>query len=88
MEVALPEKLAAFVQNQVKAGKYASPGEVILAGVMLLEEREQIYQNRFEELQQEVMLGVEQLDQGERLDGRTVIEQLRQKNQTSRQLSS
>jgi antitoxin ParD1/3/4 len=84
MEVLLPNQLEQFVQSQVQNGKYASTSDVILAGVKLLEERERLYQGRFEELQQEVELGVEQLDRGERLDGRIVIEQLRQKNQIQR----
>lgn len=57
---------------------------MILAGIRLLEERERIYKGRFEELQREIMIGVEQLDRGERLEGREVIEQLRQKNQALR----
>lgn len=84
MEVSLTTQLEEFVQKQVQNGRYASAGDVILAGVRLLEERERLYQGRFEELRQEVLLGVEQLDQGQRLDGRMVIEQLRQKNQTQR----
>jgi antitoxin ParD1/3/4 len=88
MEVLLTEQLEQFIQTQVETGKYASASDVILAGIQLLEERERLYQGRFEELQREVLLGVEQLDRGERLDGRSVIEQLRQKNQAQRQASS
>ena len=81
MNVWLKLELEQFVRSQVESGKYVSPEEAIQAGVLLLEERERIYKGRFEQLQREVMLGVEQLNRGERLDGRAVIAQLRQRNQ-------
>ncbi|MHC5935356.1 type II toxin-antitoxin system ParD family antitoxin [Nostoc sp.] len=84
MNISLTIELEQFIQSQVASGKYTSSEEVILAGIRLLEERERIYKGRFEELQREIMIGVEQLDHGLRLDGREVIEQLRQKNQAWR----
>ncbi|MEH2158576.1 type II toxin-antitoxin system ParD family antitoxin [Nostoc sp.] len=84
MNISLTTELEQFIQSQVASGKYTSSEEVILAGIKLLEERERIYKGRFEELQREIAIGVEQLDRGERLDGREVIEQLRQKNQALR----
>ncbi|MEH2177651.1 type II toxin-antitoxin system ParD family antitoxin [Nostoc sp.] len=84
MNISLPTELEQFIQSQVTSGKYTSSEEVILAGIRLLEERERIYKGRFEELQREIAIGVEQLDRKERLDGKEVIEQLRQKNQALR----
>ncbi|MFN6526802.1 type II toxin-antitoxin system ParD family antitoxin [Nostoc sp. ChiSLP03a] len=84
MNISLTTELEQFILSQVASGKYNSNEEVILAGIKLLEERERIYKGRFEELQREIMIGVEQLDRQERLDGREVIEQLRQKNQALR----
>ncbi|MEH2012984.1 type II toxin-antitoxin system ParD family antitoxin [Nostoc sp.] len=81
MNISLTTELEQFIQSQVTSGKYTSSEEVILAGIRLLEERERIYKGRFEELQREIEIGVKQLDSGERLDGREIIEQLRQKNQ-------
>lgn len=85
MHVSLTPELEHFIHKQVASGKYASVDEVILAGIRLLEEQNRVYKGRFEELQHEVLIGIEQLDQGERLDGRAVIEQLRQSNQERRQ---
>jgi antitoxin ParD1/3/4 len=84
MSISLTPELEQFIQNQVASGKYTSTEEVIIAGIKLLEERENIYKGRFEELKQEIAIGVEQLERGERLDGREVIEKLRQKNQAMR----
>ncbi len=57
---------------------------MIIADIKLLKERERIYKGRFEELKREIAIGVEQLERGERLDGREVIEKLRQRNQAIR----
>lgn len=84
MNVSLTPELEQFIKNQVESGKYTSADEVIMASIKLLEERERIYKGRFEELKREIMIGIEQLDRGEKLDGREVIEQLRQKNQAKR----
>ncbi|MEH2283771.1 MAG: type II toxin-antitoxin system ParD family antitoxin [Nostoc sp.] len=84
MNIFLTTEVEQFIQSQVASGKYNSNEEVILAGIKLLEERERIYKGRFEELQREIAIGVEQLDRQERLDGKEVIEQLRQKNQALR----
>ena len=85
MDVLLTPEIERFIRSQVESGKYGSVADVIQAGIRLLEERDSLYKGRFEELRQEVSIGVEQLDRGERLDGRAVIEELRQKNQTRRQ---
>jgi antitoxin ParD1/3/4 len=84
MSISLTPELEQFIQIQIASGKYASTEDVIIAGIKLLEERERIYKGRFEELKREIAIGVEQLERGERLDGREVIEKLRQKNQAMR----
>ncbi|MBD2609179.1 type II toxin-antitoxin system ParD family antitoxin [Scytonema hofmannii FACHB-248] len=84
MSISLTPELEQFIQSQIASGKYASTEDVIIAGIKLLEERERIYKGRFEELKREIAIGVEQLERGERLDGREVIEKLRQKNQAMR----
>lgn len=58
MNISLTPELEQFIQNQVASGKYTSGEEVIIAGIRLLEERENIYKGRFEELRREIMIGV------------------------------
>jgi len=84
MNISLTTELEQFIKSQVASGKYTSSEEVIIAGIRLLEERERIYKSRFKELERKIMIGVEQLERGERLDGKEVIEQLRQRNQVLR----
>jgi antitoxin ParD1/3/4 len=79
MPITLPPELEQFIQIQVASGKYASVDEVFLAGIKLLEERERLYQGRFEELRREVMVGVEEAEQGELLDAETVMSGLQEK---------
>ncbi len=79
MPITLPPELEQFIQIQVASGKYASVDEVFLAGIKLLEERERLYQGRFKELRREVMVGVEEAEQGELLDAETVISGLQEK---------
>jgi antitoxin ParD1/3/4 len=79
MEISLTPKLEQFVKRQVNNGHYASEADVVLAAVQFLEEREMVYQGRFDELRREVMIGYEAAERGEVLDGEVVFENLRTK---------
>lgn len=67
-----------FVNKRVDSGKYQDALAVIREALQLLKEREQIYQGRFEELKREVMIGVEQLEHGNKIDGETAMRLLRE----------
>ncbi|MEM9273679.1 MAG: type II toxin-antitoxin system ParD family antitoxin [Cyanobacteria bacterium P01_F01_bin.143] len=81
--IQLTPEVEDLINKQVKTGKYQDDLAVIKEGLQLLAERERMYQGRFEELKQEVLIGVEELKQGETLDGRQVIERLKAKNTQS-----
>ncbi|AFZ17839.1 hypothetical protein Mic7113_1991 [Allocoleopsis franciscana PCC 7113] len=51
--------------------------EVILAGVKLLEQQQDIYQGRLQELQQDALKGLEASQRGEVVDGATAMAQIR-----------
>jgi antitoxin ParD1/3/4 len=76
MEISLTPKLEQFVKRQVNSGHYASEADVVLAAVQFLEEREMVYQGKFDELRREVMIGYEAAERGEVLDGEVVFENL------------
>ncbi len=84
MNISIPADLEQFINRQVESGKYTSASELILAAVRLLAIQEQLYQGRFEELQQQIQTGLEPLNRGERIDGKMAIEQLRQHNAARR----
>ena len=81
MNIALNSEVENFINSQVASGKYISAEEVILAGIRLLEERERIYQGRFEELKSEIAIGVAASERGEVVDGEIVFSQRQQKLQ-------
>ncbi|MEL6162811.1 MAG: type II toxin-antitoxin system ParD family antitoxin [Cyanobacteria bacterium J06628_3] len=85
MNISFTPELKQFIQSQVASGKYASTEEVIVVGIKLVEEREYLYQGRFKELQQEIMIGVEASERGEVIDGETVFHQLEQQIKQRRQ---
>ena len=55
MQIVLTPEVEAFVQRQLSSGKYNSAIEVILAGVKLLEQQQEIYQGQLQELQQDAL---------------------------------
>ncbi|MGP1387868.1 MAG: ribbon-helix-helix domain-containing protein [Thainema sp.] len=75
----LPPDLQQFADHQIASGKYTSLDEMMLAGLRMLAEQEQVYQGRFEELRREVLLGVLEAEQGELLDATSEIEAIRQR---------
>ncbi|MDJ1177125.1 type II toxin-antitoxin system ParD family antitoxin [Roseofilum capinflatum] len=84
MEIVLTPELEELIENQIDTGQYASPSEVIWAGVKLLEEVNRIYQGRYTELRKEVQIGVEAADRGELLDAEAVFQNLEQKLKAKR----
>jgi hypothetical protein len=54
----------------------------------LLAEHDRLYQGRFNELKTLIQVGIDQLDSGKRIDGRTAIEQLKQQNRDRLALES
>lgn len=79
MTVPLPPDLQQFADRQIASGKYTSLDEMMIAGLRILAEQEQIYQGRFEELRREVLLGVLEAERGELLDATSEIEAIRQR---------
>ncbi len=79
MTLPLPPDLQQFADRQIASGKYTSLDEMMLAGLRVLAEQEQVYQGRFEELRREVLLGVLEAERGELLDATSEIEAIRQR---------
>ncbi|MGF1458721.1 MAG: type II toxin-antitoxin system ParD family antitoxin [Leptolyngbyaceae cyanobacterium] len=79
MALSLPLELQEFADRQIASGKYASLDDILLAGLQALAEREQIYQGRFEELRDEVLLGANEAERGELLEASTEIDAIRQR---------
>lgn len=77
MQIVLTPELEDLVQRQLASGKYQTAIEVLLAGVKLLEQQEDIYQGRLQELQQEAFIGWEAAQRSELVDGSTAMAKIR-----------
>ncbi|MGA9526672.1 MAG: type II toxin-antitoxin system ParD family antitoxin [Terriglobales bacterium] len=66
-----------MVDARVKSGRYASASEVIREG--LLEEQEQLKQQRLLEVRQKIDRGIEQLDRGLGIPGPEARTRLRRR---------
>ena len=64
MNVSLTPELEQMVQEKVRSGRYASVSEVIREGLRLLEEQDELRQQRLSQIRRKIERGIEQLDQG------------------------
>ena len=76
MTLQLGSDTEARIHERIKSGKYATPNDVVLAGLELLEQREQTHATDMEELRKKIQHGIDQLDRGEGFDGETVMAEL------------
>jgi antitoxin ParD1/3/4 len=65
MNVSLTPELENFVNEKVKSGLYNSASEVLRESLRLLKERDMLKEIQLSELRREIMLGVEQIRNGE-----------------------
>ena len=77
MQIVLSPEVEALVQRQLTTGKYKSAIEVILAAIQLLEQQEDIYQGRLQELQRDALIGQQASQRGEVVDGGIAMSQIR-----------
>jgi antitoxin ParD1/3/4 len=79
VNISLTPELERMVDDKVKSGRYASASEVIREGLRLLEEQEQLKQQRLSEVRRKIDRGIEQLDQGLGIPGPEARARLRQR---------
>jgi antitoxin ParD1/3/4 len=65
LNVSLTPQLEKLVKEKVKSGRYLSSSEVVREGLRLLDERDRLAEEHFNELKREIALGIEQADRGE-----------------------
>jgi antitoxin ParD1/3/4 len=81
MNLTLKPELTEFIQQEILTGKYASPDEAIEAALNLLKSKSTTEQLA-SELREKIDSAAAQLNNGEGLDGDTVIAKLRAKLRT------
>jgi antitoxin ParD1/3/4 len=77
MQVILPPELELIISRQLTSGKYLDEIAVIRAAIKLLEQQEDIYQGKLDELKQAAQFGLEASQRGEVVEGNMVMEQIR-----------
>ena len=65
MNVSLTPELEKLVNDKVKSGRYNSASEVIREGLRLLQDHDELKRIRLDDLRREIMLGVEQIRNGQ-----------------------
>ena len=77
MNLQLGSDTEARIKKRISTGKYATPADVVIAGLQLLEEREQTRSEDLDHVREQIFTGLQQLDRGEGLDGEQVFAELR-----------
>ena len=65
MTVALSPELEEIINANVQSGQFNSSGEVIRAGLQLLQEQNTLRQIKLEQLRKDIAIGIEAADRGE-----------------------
>ena len=74
MNITLKSEHEQFIQSQVASGKFANREEVIDTAFRLLKKLQSEYEQWIEETREKIDIGIAELDCGEGLDGKAVIE--------------
>lgn len=77
MNVSLTPELEQLVTEKVESGRYTSASEVIREALRLLEEHDQLKQQRLAQVREKIDRGLQQLDAGEGISAQEAREQLR-----------
>lgn len=80
----IPAEFEPFVRERIDTGKYQSEQEVLTAALTLWKLREE----QMDELRAKIQVGIDQLDRGEKVDGETVVQELREKLARLKELQS
>lgn len=73
MKITLKPEQERFIQTQINSGKFTNADQVIDLAFQLLEKLNTEYQEWIIETRQKVDIAITELDNGEGLDGETVV---------------
>ncbi len=71
MNVSLTPELEKLVNDKVKSGRYNSASEVVRHGLRALQDQEELQRLKLDALRRDIMLGVEQIRNGQSITLRT-----------------
>ena len=79
MTVTLTAGQEQFIAEQLKNGHYRSAGDVIAQSLGMLRAQEEFIRSNVAGLREKIATGMEQIRRGETVDGKTAIQNLREK---------
>jgi antitoxin ParD1/3/4 len=79
MTVTLTAEQEKFVAEQLAGGHYRSATDVVAQSLGMLRAQEEFIRSNVAELREKIATGMEQIRRGEVVDGRTAIQNLREK---------
>jgi len=77
MNVSLTPELEQLVSEKVESGRYSSASEVIREALRLLEEHDQLKQQRLAQVREKIDRGLQQLDAGQGINPQEARARLR-----------
>lgn len=85
MNIELKPEHEQFIQAQIASGKFTNADEVIDVAFHLLEKLNSEYVQWVEETRQKIDVAIAEIERGEVLDGETVVMQILEKFQKTRE---
>ncbi|MBP0013048.1 MAG: type II toxin-antitoxin system ParD family antitoxin [Roseofilum sp. SBFL] len=79
MNIILSPEQKQFIESQINKGKYLNSQELIKKALQLLEKQDREYERWIEDTHKKVVVGIEQLEKGEKMEGKVVVAQLQNK---------
>ena len=79
MNITLTPEQEKFIADQIKSGQYQSANDVIAQSLGMLRAQEEFIRSNIVELREKIASGMEQIRRGDVVDGRTAIQNLREK---------
>jgi antitoxin ParD1/3/4 len=76
VNVQLTPELEELVQSKVKSGRYRSANEVVRQALLLLEQLDQDFTNRKDEIREQIEEGWQAAKRGELVDGDEVFDRI------------
>ena len=79
MNISLTPELEHFVQDKVNSGMYTSASEVIRESLRLLHTHDDLQNQRIKQLNQEIDIGLQQLNAGKKVPAHESYNRMKQK---------
>ncbi|AIL13477.1 hypothetical protein IM40_08225 [Candidatus Paracaedimonas acanthamoebae] len=77
MNISLNPNLEDFINQKVQQGYYNSASEVVRDALRLLIEKDTLFKQQTQKLNQEIELGLNQLSEGQGIEGEKVFKELK-----------